>query len=266
MTNDAYILKHYKRIAEGFGHSSLCTIQDPAIREAEVTFFKKQISLLIEVMGITNPTILDLGCGNGYTLSILREFFPDAKLIGVEFTPELYELAQNRELDNCEIYQGDIRKSLPDIGKVDFVITERVIINLLSWKQQRAAFDNIYEVLNDGAFYLMSESFREPWVQMNLARREVGLADIPESKHNRYLSENAVEALEKMGFKEISGCLEKNHLSTHFYISRVFHQAFRSKGSKIKSARMVDFFCEALPPSVGNYSPILFRAFKKVTS
>jgi len=262
MANDAYILKHYQKVAINYGKRPESTIQDPKIRELEVDFFLSSIESFIAKKGFM-PKIADLGCGNGHLLSKISKHFPKCKIYGLEFTPELFKIARERDLPNCQIELGDIRLELFSGEKFDIIITERVIINLLSWKKQAKALHNIIDSLNQGGLYLMSESFREPWVELNLARAEMQLDEIPQSKHNRYLAEAVIPYLAKHGLTEILGTRQKNELSTHFYISRVLHQMIAPPGSRGKTSRFSDFFNQALPTACGNFSPILFRTLQK---
>lgn len=262
MANDQYILKHYKNIARVYGESKFSSIQDPIIRDSEIHFISKQIEYITKEQKV--EAIADLGCGNGHLLSLLSTKYPTLQFYGHEFTPELYEIAQNRNIKNCKFYNSDIRES--DLGEasVDIIITERVLINLLSWKQQCKAIHNIIRTLRPSGHYIMVESFAEPLRQLNQARVENMQSIIEPSKHNRFLKEGLVEYLERVGLTEVEGVYPKNFLSTHFFNSRVLQPAFQPEGSKRKFSHMVNFLFEAMPPAIGNYSPILFRVFKRV--
>ncbi len=65
-------------------------------------------------------------------------------MTGVEFVPALVELARDRKLPGVEILQGDMRNPLN--LSVDVVITERSIVNLLNWEEQKLALQNIARV------------------------------------------------------------------------------------------------------------------------
>lgn len=265
MVNDDFIKKHYSKVAKNFGETGLSTIQDPFIRDAEVDFFIREIEhyIIKEDKKSSEVKVVDLGCGNGFLLMKLRERFPSLQLYGLEFTPELHQIAQSREIPNCHIFEGDIRLHYDIFEQADICITERVLINLQSWKQQKSALAHIQQYLRPKGRLLMSESFLESWVIMNIARREVLLPELPQSKQNNYLSENTVKAIKGMGFREVEGQTQRHFLSTHFYITRVLHQIIRPEGAKIKHSHLVSFLNQALPPGVGTYSPIQFRVFLK---
>jgi SAM-dependent methyltransferase len=265
MANEEYILKHYRKIAKNFGLSGESTIQDQYIRQSEVKFFLTEIDTITQ--DNQNCTILDLGCGNGYLLEQIRLKYPKAQLFGVEFTPELCDLAQSRHLNNCEIIHGSIKDSSIvekfTQQKFDIIITERVIINLLSWKQQRVALENISTWLNSGGHYLFSESFRDSLINLNRARSEFSLPQIEISKHNLYLTRRVERYLNRFNLFKTQTTLPETYLSTHFYMTRVVHFAIRPVGGRRKDSRFADFFNQALPPGVGDYSPILFFHYLK---
>lgn len=267
MASEKLTLDHFKKVAQNSGLQANSTMEDPYIRESEVGFILEAIETYINRTGPGNQlSLLDVGCGNGYLLSVISERFPDLALYGVEFTPELYKLAQSRAIRHCSITNGDIRKAdcFAAEFKVDIVITERVIINILKRKDQYLALRHIFKMMKLNGTYIMIESFTEPLVELQQARKEMCLGDIAESYQNKYLNEHVVTNLKKYGMQELRSKFPINYLSTHFYITRVVHKAIRPEGGKVKFSRFSNFFRMALPQGIGNYSPILFRVFEKI--
>ena len=272
-SNDQIILDHYKKVASNHTTDLNCTIQDPRIREAEVQFIVKSVEEFVESSNkeLKKLNVIDLGCGNGYLLSVLREKFPDLNLFGIEFTPELFDIAKNRNLHNTRIIQGDIRHSINNFNddyeyRFDIIISERVIINILDHKEQRQALTLIKNNLENDGVYIQVESYFEPLVNLNRARKEMALTSIEPSKHNKFLNRYMIGFMrDRLGLCEVESSIQTNFLSTYFFLSRVFHQVTRPPGGKVKYSHMVDFLTEGIGPGVGNYSPILFKVFKKFT-
>ena len=67
--------------------------------------------------------------------------FKDIKLYGIEFSPDLLKLAKSRKIPDCQIVAGDLREKIPFKEKFNLIITERVIINILDFKEQRKCLD-----------------------------------------------------------------------------------------------------------------------------
>ena len=262
--NDEIILKHYEKVAQSQGLSSSSSIQDPFIRDAEIEFFLKSLKLYGVKKGRYNFSVLDIGCGNGILLSKIREKFPNLELHGMEFSPDLLNLANSRGLNNVDFYRGDARDANDFSKKFDVIISERSVINILDAKEQKIALYNIADSLYDNGMYFQSESYFEPLVNLNRARREMQLKNIEPSIHNRFLREFNVLALrDHKGMDEIESIMPKNYLSSHFFVSRVLHQLIRPEGGKVKYSHLVNFMVEGFGPAIGNYSPILFRSFQK---
>jgi len=261
---ESYILDYYKKIAAKNGLSPTSSMQDQYIRDSEIAFCIGEIERYILEVGKQDITFFEVGCGNGHLLAILRERFPKIKLFALEFTPELYTQATSREIPNCQIVLGDARDIAFYPENVDLIISERVIINILSRKGQFQAFHNIANSLLPGGRYIQIESYSEPLAELNSALKEMLLDGLEESRHNKYLYEKMLGFMhQRTGLVEIDGHMPKNFLSTHFYVTRVFHKSILPKGGKVKFSRMAKFFVDALPIGIGNYSPILFRVFQK---
>ncbi len=262
--SDEIILNHYKKLAAGWGLQGQMSMQDKVIRERETTFAVAQVKQCLQRLGVApeQARVWDFGCGNGHLIQEL--FFAIDGLLpqGLEFVPELVALARSRNLPGVHITHGDLRVAADIPRDIHVAITERSVINLLSWEEQKKALTNIAQALVPGGFYVMIESFEEGHREMNAARSENQLPEVPVSGHNRYLKEPVLDSLAAMGLRETQGVEPKNALSTHFFLSRVFQHLFVQEG-RPASERVWQFFSQGLPPDVGNYSPILLRVFQK---
>lgn len=266
MSNDDYILSHYKEVAENFGHRAQSSIEDLEIREAEVLFFQETLKSLIS--NLSEPIkILELGCGNAYTLSVLSQVFPNIQFSAIELSPDLHQLACQRKLKNVEFIKGDMRDEelLTSLGVFDVVLTERSVINLIGKKQQNLAFKLLSQCLKPNGYYLMAESFRESWLNLNQARKEFLLPEIPISKHNLYLTYGSLKYLSQLGLTLSQAPVARHYLSTFFYITRVLHPLLRPEGSQLKSPFFNQFMLNAMPPGCGEFSPIQFCLFQKTS-
>ncbi len=265
MDSDNLINDHYGKLARSWGLQGQMSMQDKVVRARETAFIVAQTRAALRELGVApeQARILDAGCGNGHLLAALWDEFAGANLSGMELVPELVELATSRRLPGVEVKTADLREATAWPGEQHVIITERSIVNLLSWEWQKAAFTHIARSLVSGGHYIMVESFHEPWLEMNTARAECGLAEIAISPHNRYLKEPCIDTLASLGLRELRGVEAKNALSTHFFLSRIFQHLFTAQSGRPASERVWRFFSDALPPDCGNYSPILLRVLRK---
>lgn len=76
-----------------------------------------------------NVTILDAGCGEGFTDQLLKNYFPNVKIVGLEYTDEAIHIAKENN-PNVEYIQGDICH-MPFKDKIfDIVLCSEVLEHL----------------------------------------------------------------------------------------------------------------------------------------
>ena len=277
---DAKIAVHYDQVAADCGLSPHSTMADEIIRQKETSVIVAFVGrALREWAAQTDPagrpartgaaTVLDVGCGNGYTLKTLAGALPAGSYLGVEQNGKLRELAQQQAAGhgNIRVLPGDLRVrtslGLPD-ESVDILICQRVLINLLSEADAKSALDNIVALVRPQGRLLFIESFAAALLRLNEARAEFGLSPIPPAHHNRYLEEDF------FSHPRLQPCaseppVARNALSTHYYVTRVLHSALSNAvHSELKrNSHFVKFLSSALPDGVGDYAPLQFHFFVK---
>jgi SAM-dependent methyltransferase len=253
---------HYRKVAAAFGMDPKSSMRDQYIRQSEILFFKNSIERFIKSFKVKKKKlkILEIGCGNGHLLELLSIEFPQCEFIGVELTEELAALALKRPYKNARVIIGDVCQELFVTESFDLIISERVLINILHNERRMRAMKNIRSWLKKGGQLFIAESFLEPLNELNHARLEMRLGKILPSNHNRYLTEKEMSQID---LELIPGVLPENYLSTHFYLSRVFHHLICPPGGQKKDNGFVNFLNQALKPAAGNFSPLLFKTFLK---
>ena len=260
-SNDELIQSHYKLQAEKHKDSPTSTMEDVIIRQKELesifSFFN-----LREVKVIANK-VLEIGCGNGYTLQQVAEAHPNTRFHGMDFSQDLLSIASKRNVSNGTFSQGDVRKLEFQDASFDIVYTERCLINLLSWADQQKGLVEINRILKKGGFYFMIESFTDGFDNLNKARNELGLNSIPVAHHNLYFNKDLFTEFVSPFFKIVDPAeldiaeytaLQRNFLSSHYFTARVLHPLLTKGDQNLKNTEFVKFF-SFLPPS-GDYAPI----------
>lgn len=265
------VMEHYTQVAQATGLAASCTMEDEYIRDGET----RAIHRLVELASKTTAgtlRVLDVGCGNGYTLRTLAERIRNGgiagsiELLGIEKNPDLNRLAirMNEGLP-AAISGGDILRAETlkvDRASVDVCISQRVIINLMDLADQRAALANLISLVKPGGYLLFIECFQEGLDNLNDARKEFNLGPNTPAAHNLYLPPDFFNISELIEASPEHWNVPATLFSTHYYVQRVLQSALR--GSVIdRNSNFVRFFSEALPVAVGDYSPIRIHCFRK---
>ena len=260
--DDKFTMEYYAEQAKLHGDKWSSTMQDETVRTKEIEFIKHAIGDTIEDFG-KEIRILDLGCGNGFTTEIISKTFPEAFIWGTDLCNDLLRIGNKRNTHNCKFLNGDARKLNFENNFFDLVYTERCLINIRDWQEQRAAIAEVSRVLRPGGRYAMIECFTDGHKNYNTARKELGLSGVPLPEVNLFFEkEPTMTELEKY-FEPSKQGIPYNFLSTHYFVARVFHAAVSVSNKDVRNSEFVKFFSTALP-TVGNYSPIQAFLLRKL--
>ena len=93
--------------------------------------------------------ILDLGCGPGDLAAILAARLPGARVIGLDLSPSMVELARRRETaDGRLTFEVGDAACLPlESGSIDLAVST---LSLHHWPEPAAAFSEMHRVLRPG--------------------------------------------------------------------------------------------------------------------
>lgn len=264
---DKIIKKHYDSVALKDKDKVSCTMDNDFVRSEETKFIIKIIKNYLKENNnpdLKNTSIMDIGCGNGYTIDVIYNNFKNLNILGLEQNESLLNLAKKKlSNSNVKLAHGDIRdsNSLSE-KKNDIIVCQRVLINLLNYEDQKVALKNIVNSVKMGGVLIFIECLESGLNALNKARAEFKLDPMPPAHHNLYIKDDFfnLQEIEKYDFSD------ENLLSTHYYVSRVLHQSFiENTGQKfVRNTEFVSFFTNSLLKNAGNYSPIKFMSFKKI--
>ncbi|MBF8249505.1 MAG: methylase involved in ubiquinone/menaquinone biosynthesis [Candidatus Levybacteria bacterium] len=166
---------------------------------------------------------LDAGCGNGYATAFYSKFVK--KIIGFDYTPQFIKAAEKKY--SKLIRKGNLEFSVGDVldlaflkkNKFDKVITERTLINLPSWEDQKKAILNFYSVLKPKGLLLMTEITLQGHAAVDKIRKSVGLDIIEKYPSNIYLDEPILDKFLSKYFI----IKHKKHFGAYTLISKIIH-------------------------------------------
>ena len=269
---DATILAHYSDVAEESGLEPSSTMKDLVTRGLEtqlVLDFVAASARRRTASANEHLRIADVGCGNGYSLERLSETQPDAVLHGFEFSPEMRALAEQRFKDSpVAIAPGDVREPESFAGQsFDVVLCQRVLINLLSPEDQAQALHTLVAATRPGGALLFIECFQSGQDRLNEGRAEFELPPLPPAHHNLYLDDDFfAQAPTLRPFEDATLTINPNFLSTHYYLARVLHPVLLGEIPFKRNAPFTQFMSQALPPGIGDFSPLKAYGFTKIAS
>jgi ubiquinone/menaquinone biosynthesis C-methylase UbiE len=245
--------------------SKQATTYDVFLRELEIAKLKERLRECSLPQG---STVVDLGCGDGYATVSIAAAFPDARFIGVDWSEDMLNLAEQRLSPEPELSgrvsfrQGDMRSlwdSLED-ERFEAFLTMRSLINLTTSEQQYATIAQIGEHLNPGGYYFCIENFVGGQTNFNRLRVAMELPEIPVRWHNHFFDEK--EFVEQTA--AWYDCLEfDSFLSSYYLATRIIYSAgCNFVGEEPDYFHPIHQTAGRLPP-IGDFCPIKLVSMRR---
>ena len=203
-------------------------------------------------------TVCDWGCGNGMTAFYLAERFK-INLYGYDYSEKMVNeaalaaakkgLGENspRVVPECLFHQADIRKEPSFICQWDLVFTERMLVNLANWDEQRAAILYLATLVKPGGTLLLMENSLTGLRAINRLRESIGLERILSPWHNVYLHDKTVANLDVPGMRLVD---VRPYSGAYYCLSRVVNAWLaKTQGQEPEYDAPVNHLALELPPT-----------------
>jgi ubiquinone/menaquinone biosynthesis C-methylase UbiE len=253
------IKEYWNQRAKQAAESPTATTDDVHLRNLEVRTFVEAIQRL----GLPDgSTVVDVGCGDGFTTLHVAEQLPKLKFAGVDYSEEMIATAHRRladisaRLGSPVVFRvGDATalEGLFPAGSLDVVLTDRCLINLTSPEAQYDALGQIHALLKPGGSHFAIENFTSGQEALNQSRAALGLNEIPVRWHNLFFNED--DFLTKM--RALHSKVEiVNFSSAYYYATRVIYSKYcQMRGEVPDYQHEIHQLAVQLPP-MGAFSPI----------
>lgn len=194
-----------------------------------------------------DSTVMEIGCGKGY-LGLYLALNNECDYFGIDYCEKMIKSAkenkkkvESRIGTHVEFCRADILKnnfsSEDKTSGYDFVVTERCLINLKSWEEQKKAINNIYQLLKPNGIYLMLESNTNSLNRLNELRSKFNLDPIKIVWHNKFFDEDKLFEFIKDKFELVT--IDK-FCSTYFLLTRVLNTNIKNNCKEKQFAAYLD--------------------------
>jgi len=241
------------------------TTNDVYLRELEI----KTIEDKIRALGLSaGASLIDVGCGDGYSTRRLAKAFPEFNFTGVDYSDSMIANACKQRDEDAEL-KGNVEFKVANVldladalggAKFDVAITMRVLINLPELSQQQTAIRDIANICAHDGHYIAVENFMDGQSNMNELREGLGLPEIPVRWHNRFFEKDDFRKAADGAFKSLEFI---DFASSYYYVTRVVY----SKLCQIQGTEPLyyhDLYRVAMDlPYQGEFSPIRMVVMEK---
>ena len=150
--------------------------------------------------------ILDLGCGDGRLLALVRLEHPGAAGVAADLSPTMLEEARRRfaSVPQVRVIELDLNRPLPDLGAFDAVVSSFAIHHSPD-ARKRELYGEVYACLESGGVFCNLEHVASPTPSLHQVFLErLGITAAEEDVSNRLLAvEPQLAWLREIGFVDV---------------------------------------------------------------
>lgn len=159
-------------------------IDDLVQRELEAEFIKKHIK--------KTDKILEVGCGNGFFTSFLREIADHVDAF--DYAENMIEQAKSIYHEkNNHFFHDNLLAPQHVTDQYDCVVCVRVLINLQNIDEQKTALKNLFSWVKPGGKLVLLEGFIEGFNALNTIRSNAGIDKMSPAAINFYSEKSVFE-------------------------------------------------------------------------
>ncbi len=163
-------------------------------------------AVVLELLPGAANRVLDIGCGDGRLLALIRMARPQVTGVGLDFSPTMLEAARQRFAGaaGIEVIEHDLNVPLPALGRFDAIVS-CFAIHHLSDARKREIYREIFDVIEPGGVFCNLEHVASPTPELHAAFYEaMGMSVEQEDPSNQCApAEAQLRWLEQIGFRNV---------------------------------------------------------------
>lgn len=162
--------------------------------------------------------VIDIGCGEGE--GTIKYFKKVEALVALDFSETRIEKLRARSAGIKTILMDMRDISFSTIGrKFNTAVTQRALINLENFSDQKKTILGIHSILKDCGKYIMLEGFKDGSEEINRIRSDFNLPKIDVRWYNHFLNKKELLKFSSPYFELV----DTRDFSLYFFITRVFN-------------------------------------------
>jgi ubiquinone/menaquinone biosynthesis C-methylase UbiE len=170
---------HWDHRARSEADIAKVNIADTVQRDLELQFIFKHLNSVNRV--------LEVGCGNGYVTSQLRD--RAAHVDAFDFSENMISRAKELYGErNNRFFHDSVLDPRVENASYDTIICVRVLINLQNLEEQVTALHNMARLLKKGGKLILMEGFKDGFDELSSLRTKAGLEPLKPAAINYYSS------------------------------------------------------------------------------
>jgi len=200
-------------------------------------------------------TILDVGCGTGYSL---RQYAKRHAVrgFGIDYATKMIETARAKAVEEADLLgavafeQASVLELPFEDNTFDVITSARCLMALLDWPRQQEALTELQRVLKRNGVLVLMEGTLQGLERLNHARRQFGIDEIPAVDHKRLITLKFDEPqLISFGLT-LFDLVTIHRFGMYYFITRVLHPLLVAPEQPRNDARINDIareICKVYP-------------------
>ena len=164
-------------------------------------------AVLVELLPSRLRRVLDVGCGDGRLIELVRDGREGVEAVGLDFSEPMLAAARERFEGQAWFVEHNLTEPLPDLGTFDAIVSGFAIHHLPD-ERKRALYAELFDLLEPGGVFLNLEHVASATPALNAEFLAVLGMSEDDPSNQLVMVETQAEWLRAIGFADVD-CMWK---------------------------------------------------------